>query len=80
MIRKYQNHTPQTNQRHPEEEPQNADCHNTSGRQLTQSNQLYYQDDCKTRWTQSTEKQTIDQTQNPHKQWEQQNAFFLWSV
>ena len=36
MIRKYRNHTPQTNKRHHEEEQQNTDCHKTSGRQLKQ--------------------------------------------
>ena len=36
MIRKYHNHTLQTNPRHHEEEPQNTDCHKTSGRQLKQ--------------------------------------------
>ena len=57
MIRKCHNHTPQTNPRHREEEPQNTGCHKTSGRQLKQSNQLSFphQDDCKTRRTQSTE-------------------------
>ena len=34
MIRKYHNHTPQTNQRHREEESQNTNSHKTSGRQL----------------------------------------------
>ena len=37
MIRKYHNHTPQTNPRHCEEEPFNNDCHKPSGRQLTLS-------------------------------------------
>ena len=56
MIGKYYNHIPQTNQRHREEEPQNSDCHKTSGRQLEQSNQLSlpHQYDCKTRRTKIT--------------------------
>ena len=56
MIRKYHNHTPQTNPRHRKEEPQNIDCTKTPGRQLKQSNQLSlpHQGDCKTRRTQST--------------------------
>ena len=56
MIRKYHNHTPQTDPWHREEEPQNTDCHKASGRQLKQSNQLSlpHQDDCITRWTQKT--------------------------
>ena len=72
MIRKCHNHTPQTNPRHREEEPQNTDRHKTSGRQLKQSNQfsLPHQDDGKNRLTQSTEQQSKDQTQNHHKQWE----------
>ena len=67
MIRKYHNHTLQTNPRNHEEEPQNTDCHKTSGRQLKESNQLSlpHQDDCKTRRTQCTEQQNKDQTQNP---------------
>ena len=57
MIKKYHSHTPQIDQRHREEEPQNTDLHNTPGRQLKQSNQLSlrHQDDCKTRRTLSTE-------------------------
>ena len=39
MIRKYHNHALQANQRHREEEPQNTDWHNTSGRRSKQSNQ-----------------------------------------
>ena len=41
MIRKYQNHTLQTNQRNSEEDLQNNNNHQTPGRQLKQSNQLY---------------------------------------
>ena len=40
MIKKYNNHTLQTNPWHNEEEPQNANSHKTSGRQLKQSNKL----------------------------------------
>ena len=56
MIRKYHNHTRQTNPRYRKEEQQNTDCHNTTGRHLKQSNRLSlpYQNDCKTRRTQST--------------------------
>ena len=65
MIRKYHNHTPQTNPRHCEEEPQNTDCHNASGRQLKQSSQLSspHEDDCRTRRLQNAEQQNKDQTQ-----------------
>ena len=34
MIRKYHNHTLQTNPRHREEDSQNTNSHNTPGRQL----------------------------------------------
>ena len=49
MIRKYHNHKPQTTPWHREEEPLNH--HETSGRQVKQSNQLTLprQDDCNTR-------------------------------
>ena len=49
MIRKYQNHKPQTTLWHREEEPLNH--HETPGRQTRQSNQLSlpHQDDCNTR-------------------------------
>ena len=40
MIRKYYNHTLQTNPGHCEEEPQNINSHETPGRQPKQSNQL----------------------------------------
>ena len=69
MIRKYLNDTSQTNPGRREEEPRNTDCHKTSGRQLMQSDQLSLpHQDCKTRRTQSTEKQkqNKDQTQKPH--------------
>ena len=52
MIRKYHNIALQTNPEHHEEEPQNTDCHKTSGRQtFKQTNQLSlrHQDDSKTR-------------------------------
>ena len=64
LIRKYHNHTLQTNPRYREEESQNTRCHKTSGRQLFLSKatislslslSLPHQDDCKTRKTQSTE-------------------------
>ena len=38
MIRKYHNHTPETNPRRLEVEPQNTDCHKTSGGMFKQSN------------------------------------------
>ena len=49
MIRKYQNHKPQTTQWHLQEEPFNH--HETPGRQIKQGNQLSFphQDDCNTR-------------------------------
>ena len=40
MIKKYHNHTLQTNPMHGEEEPQNTNSHKTSGRQLNQSKQF----------------------------------------
>ena len=56
MIRKCQSHTLKTKPRHRVEEPQNTNSQKTPGRKLKQSNQLSlpYQDDCKTRRTQST--------------------------
>ena len=49
MIRRYQNHTLQSNPQHREEEPLNH--HETQGRQIKQSTQLSlpHQDDCNTR-------------------------------
>ena len=49
MIRKYNNHKPQTTPLHRDEEPLNH--HVTPGRQIKQSNQLSlpHQDDCNTR-------------------------------
>ena len=49
MIRKYHNYKPQTTLWHREEESLNH--HETPGRQIKQSNQLYlpHQDDCNTR-------------------------------
>ena len=49
MIRKYHNHKLQTTPGHREEEPHIN--HETSGRQMKQSNQLSrpHQDDCNTR-------------------------------
>ena len=51
MVRKYHNHTLQTDPRLHEEEPQSNNSHKTSGRQLKQNSQLSLprQDDCKTR-------------------------------
>ena len=51
LIRKYFNHTLQTNPRHCEEELHNINSHKAPGKQLKQSNQLSLprQDDCKTR-------------------------------
>ena len=49
MIRKYYNHKPQTTQWHREEQPLNH--HETPGKQIKQSNQLFlpHLDDCITR-------------------------------
>ena len=49
MIMKYHNHKPQTTLKHRKEEPFNH--HETPGRQIKQSNQLFvpHQDDCNTR-------------------------------
>ena len=49
MIRKYQNHKPQTTPWHREEEPLNH--HEKPGRKIKQINQLSlpHQDDCNTR-------------------------------
>ena len=71
MIRKYHNHTLQTNPRHRKLEPQNICSNETFVRQKKQSNQqsLPLQDDCKLERTQSNAYQT-ETTQNPHKQWE----------
>ena len=54
MIRKYHNHTLQTNPWHCKEEPQNTNSHKTPGKQPKKSNQLSlpYQDDCNSRRTQ----------------------------
>ena len=72
LIRKYYNHTPQTNPQHREEESQNIYSNKTSVRQQKQRNQLSLslQDDRKTR--QDTKLCTTKQrqTQNPHNQWE----------
>ena len=54
MVRKYHNHTRQTNIRQREEDPFNTECHRTSVGQLKQIKQLSlslslpHQDDCKT--------------------------------
>ena len=40
MMRKFHNHTLQTNPRHREEELQNTNSHNTSGRQLKKNSKL----------------------------------------
>ena len=51
MIRKYHNDILQTSPRHYDEEPQNTNSNNISGRQLKQSSQLSLsrQGDSKTR-------------------------------
>ena len=64
MIRKYHNHKPQTTPWH-KEEPLNR--HETSGRQIKQSNQLSlpHQDDCNTRMDISNVQQNKEQLQTP---------------
>ena len=67
MIRKYNNHKPQTTLRHREEEQLNH--HETPGRQIKQSNQLSlpHQDDCNTRTDtkqRTTKHRTITDSQN----------------
>ena len=47
MIRKYPNHTLQTNTRHSKEEPQNTDCHKTLGISHSTSKLLIYSQMCK---------------------------------
>ena len=56
MIRKYHNHTPQTNPWHLQEETHSSNSYNTSESQLKQSNQPYLpnKEECNTRRTQST--------------------------
>ena len=71
MIRKYHNHTLQTNPRHRKEEPQNIYSNKTFVWQQKQNNQLSLplQDDWKLERTQrNAYKQR--QTQNLHKQLE----------
>ena len=41
MTKKYHNHTLQTNPKHCEEEPQNTNSHNTSGRQRKATSSLF---------------------------------------
>ena len=67
MIRKYSNHTLQTNLWHHEEEPQNKSNYKTRERQTKQtkqSNQFYlsWENDCKTR-KDSYAQQNMKQTQ-----------------
>ena len=67
MIRKYHNHKPQTTPWHRKEELLNH--HETPGRQIKQSNQLYlpHQDDCNTRMDiklRTTKHRTITESHN----------------
>ena len=67
MIRKYHNHKPQTTPWHREEELLNH--HETTGRQIKQSNQLSlpHQDDCNTRMyikKRTTKQRTITDSHN----------------
>ena len=75
MIRKYHNHTLQTNPRHLEEEPQYTYSNKTCVRQQKQSNQFslfLFKMIAKLKkgTKQCAPKQR--QTQNPHEQWEAQ--------
>ena len=73
MIKKYHNHTLQTNPWHRKEETQNINRNKTSGRQLKQSIQLSLPrlDDCKTsKRAQRNAYQNKDQAENTHKKWE----------
>ena len=65
MIRKYHNHKPQTTPWHREEELLNH--HETTGRQIKQSNQLSlpHQDDCNTRMYIKNVQQNKGQLQTP---------------
>ena len=65
IIRKYHNHTIQTNQRHCEEAPQNTNSHKTSRTQLKKGNllPLPHQGDYNTKRTQSNESSP---TEPPH--------------
>ena len=65
MIRKYHNHSRQTNPCHFEEESHNN--HETPERLTKESNQLSHchQDDCKTRMDTKNAQQFIEQLQNP---------------
>ena len=67
MIRKYHNHTMQTNPRHRKEELQNIYNNTTFVRQQKQSNQLslHLQDDCKRERKQSNAYQTKISTEPP---------------
>ena len=49
MIRKYHNHTLQTNSLHRKGEAQYTNSHTISGRQLKKKPSIPHQDDCKTR-------------------------------
>ena len=67
MIRKYHNHTLQTNPRPRKEESQNIYSNKTFVRQQKQSNQLSLplHDDCKLERTQSNAYQTKTNTEPP---------------
>ena len=71
MIKKYNNHTQQTNPRHCEEKQQNTNSHKTSGRQSKATSSLFLiKMIAKLERTQSNAYQNKDQTQNPYTQWE----------
>ena len=68
MIRKYHNHTPQTNPRHREEESENIYSNKTSIRQWKQSNQLslsLFKMITKLEWSQSIAQQNKDKHRTP---------------
>ena len=68
MIKKYHNHTLQTNSRHREEEPQNNNNHKTLGRQTKYSIQLSLfpiMMIAKQEMTHSNARQNMEQTLNP---------------
>ena len=70
MIRKYLNHTLQTNPRHCEEEPQNPNSHMTPGRQVKcylVSSLRTIKMIAKLDRTQNTAQQSMEQRQNPTK-------------
>ena len=66
MIRKYHNHTLQTNPRHYEEVPQNTNHHNTLGKQSKATSSLFpIKMIAKLERTQSNAQQNMEQTQYP---------------